>query len=52
VEGKTLVLTPSTEGPTVVAENELQIDGRLYGTAAVDGAPLLRTDRELMKIGK
>ncbi len=50
-KGKTTVLQPGADGAEVVAENELTIDGTVYGVAAAPAALLLRTGTELVKVG-
>lgn len=49
--GKTIVMKAGDE-PTIVAENSLPIEGRLYGVAPVDGAFLLRSGSKLFCVGK
>lgn len=51
-KGRTAVLSPSPEGPGVVAENRLATEGTVYGAAAVRGAILVRSGSELVRIGK
>jgi hypothetical protein len=52
VAGHAVVLEPRADGPAIVAENVLPVEGRVYGVAAVDGAFVIRTDRELWRIGR
>ena len=49
-EGVTSVLRPDREGPHPLAENTLAIAGTVYGVAALEGAFLLRTGGELIKV--
>ncbi|MEM7048313.1 MAG: PQQ-binding-like beta-propeller repeat protein [Acidobacteriota bacterium] len=50
-KGDTAVLELGDEGPTVVAENSLPIDGTVYGVAAVPKAFVIRTGTEILRIG-
>ncbi|MFO0946068.1 MAG: PQQ-binding-like beta-propeller repeat protein [Planctomycetota bacterium] len=52
--GKDGVTTVVRTGPTLekLAENRLPTEDRVYGVAVVDGAFLIRTGRELVRIGK
>ena len=49
-EGVTSVLRPDREGPHPLAENDLTVGGTVYGVAALEGAFLLRTGGELIKV--
>jgi outer membrane protein assembly factor BamB len=49
-DGTTVVMQPQAEGPQVVSENQLPVDGRVYGVAPVDGGLVIRTDRELWRM--
>ena len=49
-KGKTTVLDPGAEGAEIVAENELTIDGTVYGVAAAPAALLIRSGAELVKV--
>jgi outer membrane protein assembly factor BamB len=51
-DGRTVVIEPGDTGPGIVADNVLPIEGRLYGVAAVTGALVLRTERELWRVGQ
>lgn len=51
VEGKSTVLKAADTFERI-AENELVIEGRLYGIAPVNGAILLRTGKQLWKVGR
>lgn len=47
----TMVIKPGAE-PTVVSQNTLTIEGRVYGVAPVDGAFLIRSGKKLICVGK
>ncbi len=49
--GLTTVVETSAEEAKVVAENKIQLQGRLYGIAAADRALLLRSGRQLLRLG-
>jgi len=49
--GATTVLRHSESGPEILAENTLPTDETVYGAAAVRGALLVRTGKELVRIG-
>lgn len=49
--GVCVVMKPGPE-PEVLAENKLPVKGRVYGVAAVEGAFLIRTGKNLVKVGK
>jgi outer membrane protein assembly factor BamB len=51
-DGRTVVLEPGESGPGIVADNVLPIEGRVYGVAAVTGAFVMRTERELWRVGQ
>ena len=50
-DGVCVVVKPRAE-PDVLAENKLPVKGRVYGVAAVEGTFLIRTGKNLVKVGK
>ena len=50
-DGAASVFAADAAQPIEVARNTLTVSDRLYGVAAVDGAFLVRTGRELIRIG-
>ena len=52
VDGVATVLAADVAGPLELARNSLTVADRVYGVAAVDGALLVRTGRELIRIGR
>lgn len=50
-KGRTVVLGISLEGPEAVAESTLPTDDSVYGVAAVPGSFLIRSGRELVRVG-
>ena len=51
-DGAASVFAADAAEPTEVARNTLTVSERVYGVAAVDGAFLVRTGRELIRIGR
>lgn len=51
VDGKTTVLRATRRGAEPVRENALAIEGRVYGVAAAECSLLIRTGRQLFRIG-
>ena len=52
VDGVATVLAADVAEPIELARNSLTVSERVYGVAAVDGALLVRTGRELIRIGR
>ena len=52
VDGTATILTADVAEPIELARNSLTAPDRVYGVAAVDGALLVRTGRELIRIGR
>ena len=50
-DGTTSVFAVDAAEPIELARNTLRVSERVYGVAAVDGALLVRTGRELIRIG-
>lgn len=50
--GQTTVLRPGEHGAEVVAENALAVEGTVYGVAVTEGAFLIRTGQQLLRVGK
>ena len=50
-DGVASVFAADAAEPIELARNSLTVSGRVYGVAAVDGALLVRTGRELIRIG-
>ena len=50
-DGTASILATDAPEPIELARNSLAVSERLYGVAAVDGALLVRTGRELIRIG-
>ena len=46
------ILAADMAEPLELASNSLTVPERVYGVAAVDGALLVRTGRELIRIGR
>ena len=51
-DGAASVFAADAAEPVELARNALTVSDRLYGVAAVDGAFLVRTGRELIRIGR
>ena len=51
-DGVASVFAADTAEPIELARNSLTVSERVYGVAAVDGALLVRTGRELIRIGR
>ena len=52
VDGTATILAADVAEPIELARNSLTVPDRVYGVAAVDGALLVRTGRELIRIGR
>ena len=52
VDGTATILAADVAEPIELARNSLTAPDRVYGVAAVDGALLVRTGRELIRIGR
>ena len=52
VDGTATVLAADVAEPIELARNALTVPDRVYGAAAVDGALLVRTGGELIRIGR
>ena len=51
-DGVASIFAADTAEPIELARNSLTVSERVYGVAAVDGALLVRTGRELIRIGR
>ena len=51
-DGVASVFAADATEPTELARNSLTVSERIYGTAAVDGGLLVRTGRELIRLGR
>ena len=51
-DGVASILAADAAAPIELARNSLTVSERVYGVAAVDGALLVRTGRELIRIGR
>ncbi|MCY4076290.1 MAG: PQQ-binding-like beta-propeller repeat protein [Acidobacteria bacterium] len=52
IDGTATILAADMAEPIELARNSLTVPDRVYGVAAVDGALLVRTGRELIRIGR
>ncbi|MEM8934081.1 MAG: PQQ-binding-like beta-propeller repeat protein, partial [Acidobacteriota bacterium] len=50
-KGETVVLNHDVDGPEVLAENHLDIEGTVHGAAAAPGALILRTGDAVVRVG-
>ncbi|MCB1037637.1 MAG: PQQ-like beta-propeller repeat protein, partial [Acidobacteria bacterium] len=50
-DGETVVLRAGTSEPEVLASSKLPTEGPVYGIAAVDGAIVVRTGQQLLRLG-